>query len=241
MVTMAAKRNPAARARPTALVRAQHDEPPVKLTTKERALLDECLARGRGFVRKSEAELIEFGAWLLTQVFQGDASAALDDKSTNPIWMALLDRAGGPTLAVSRNVLYAALKVAAYDKRITAQPWQGLDVARKTLLFPLADDHAIQKAAKHVTDFSLTQSATRQYVTALLQDEGRARQIRLTPSGLVSRVKKLRETLDTPAIVRHVSAMSHEMSAKERAEVATELAHLRDVLGRLSKAVRGPG
>lgn len=236
---MAGRRKPTARPRPTALARAQHDAPPVKLTTKEHALLDECLARGQNFVRKTEAELIEFGAWLLVEVFQGDARAALDDKSENPVWMALLDRAGGPTLAVSRNLLYAALKVAAYDKRIPAQPWQGLDVARKTLLFPLADDHRIRTAAKHVTDFNLTQAATRRYVTALLEEKGEARQIRLTPSGLVSRVRKLRETLDSPAIVRHVSAMSHTMSPADRTEVAEELARLRELLGRLSKAVRG--
>ncbi|HEX7601874.1 MAG TPA: hypothetical protein VF316_09725 [Polyangiaceae bacterium] len=78
-------------ARPTALVHAQHREPPVKLTTKEHALLDEGLERGRSFARKTEDELASFGAWLLGSVFGGDAREALDDKSKNPVWMRSRD------------------------------------------------------------------------------------------------------------------------------------------------------
>lgn len=226
-------------ARPAALVHAQHREPPVKLTTKEHALLDEGLERGRSFARKTEDELASFGAWLLGSVFGGDAREALDDKSKNPVWMALLDRAGGPTLPVTRNVLYMALKIAAYDRRIPAQSWQGLDAARKTLLFPLVDDGRLRSAAKHVSDFNLTQAATKEYVTSLLGEDGKSRQVRLTPSGLVSRVKKLRESLDGAGIARHVAALGHEMEPEDRREVAAEIARLRDVLGRLSKAIRG--
>lgn len=226
-------------ARPAALVRAQHREPPVKLTTRERALLDEGLERGRSFARRAEDELVSFGAWLMDSVFCGDARDALDDKSKNPVWMALLDRAGGPTLPVTRNLLYTALKLAAYDKRIAAQPWQGLDVARKALLFPLVEDGRIRSAAKHVSDFNLTQAATKQYVTSLLGENGKARRIRLTPSGLVSRVKKLRQSLDGAAIERRVAALRAEMEPRDRQEIAAEIARLRDILDRLSKAILG--
>jgi hypothetical protein len=59
------------------------------------------------------------------------------------------------------------------------------------------------------------------------------------PSGLVSRVKKLRESLVGAGIARHVAALGHEMEPEDRREVAAEIARLRDVLDRLSKAIRG--
>jgi hypothetical protein len=237
MATSKKARNPPAR--PSALVHAQHREAPVKLSAEEHALLDEGLARARSFARKTQDELASFGAWLLGSVFGGDAREALDDKSKNPVWMSMLDRAGGPTLPVTRNVLYMALKIAAYDQRIPAQSWQGLDAARKTLLFPLVDDGRIRSAAKHVADFNLTQAATKEYVTSLLGEDGKSRQVRLTPSGLVSRVKKLRESLDGAGVVRRVAALGHGMAPGDRKEVAAEIARLRDILDRLSKAIRG--
>ena len=65
-----------------------------------------------------EDALVEYGRWILVHIFGDDAAAALDTKSENPLWTALLARAGGPTLRMSRKVLYVAVEIAARDKRI---------------------------------------------------------------------------------------------------------------------------
>ena len=78
-----------------------------------------------------------YGRWILEAVFRDDASAALDEKTKNPVWVGLVRRAGGPTLRVSRRVLYVAVAIAANDRRITDQAWRGLDGGRKELLLPL--------------------------------------------------------------------------------------------------------
>jgi hypothetical protein len=48
-------------------------------------------------------------------------------------------------------MLYVALQLAAYDKRITDQTWRGLDTGRKELLLPLAEDRRLRDAAQHVS------------------------------------------------------------------------------------------
>ena len=125
-------------------------------------------------------------------MFADDASAALDDKSKNPVWLELVRRAGGPTLGIGRRMLYVALQVAAHDKRITDQAWRGLDAGRKELLLPLATDDRLREGAQHVSKFNLSQANTRHYVAEVLKSSGKPRQVRLTAQRLSSKVEKLR-------------------------------------------------
>jgi hypothetical protein len=137
-----------------------------------------------------ETAVTSYGRWLLEAVFDDDTTAALDGKSKNPVWLELVRRAGGPTLRVSRHLLYVAVTIAANDKRITDQAWRGLDGARKELLLPLRTSSGLREAAQHVAKFNLTQAKTREYVTSVLEGQGEKRQVRLTAKGLLSRVRK---------------------------------------------------
>lgn len=225
-------------ARPSALARAEHGGAPVHLTKDERRVLDEALRRGQDTADELEAQVMAYGRWLLESIFDSDATKALDDRTQNPVWLELVRRAGGPTLRVSRRMLYVALQLAARDKRIADQAWQNLDAPRKELLLPLKDDRAIREAAQHVAKFNLTQPKTREYVTELLVDGGSKRQLRITATGMVSRVRTLRASLGSAAVLRRVRAF--DLAPHERAAVADELDKLKDVLLELSRAVRKP-
>ena len=89
---------------------------------------------GADLADELQSKVAAFGRWLLDAVFANDAAEALDLKTKNPVWLELVRRAGGPTLRVSSKMLYVALRLAAYDKRITDQTWRGLDAGRKELL-----------------------------------------------------------------------------------------------------------
>ena len=142
---------------------------------------------------------------MLEAIFASDAAAALDGWSKNRVWTELVRRAGGPTLRLSRHLLYVTLRLAAFDRRITDQSWRNLDVGRKELLLPLGDDARIREAAQHVTSFDLSTIKTRAYVTGLLGKNGR--RVRITGPALAGRVRKLRETLDAAAMVRRVQQL----------------------------------
>ena len=223
-------------ARPAALARAQHDARPAHLTTAERRTLEEALRRGQDMADEVELQVMAFGRWLLEAIFANDAAAALDDKASTPVWLELVRRAGGPSLRVSRHMLYTAVQLAARDRRIGDQAWQNLDAPRKELLLPLKDDRKIREAAQHVSKFNLTQPKTREYVTALLAGAGRARQVRVTAPAIAGRVRALRESLDSAAVLRRVKAL--ELDAAQRAALAGELDRLREVLATLSRVVR---
>jgi len=227
------------RPRPTALARAEHGGPPVRLNAKEKTLLNEALRRGEDLGEQVESAVVSYGRWLLGAVFDDDAAAALDARSKNPVWIELVRRAGGPTLRVSRHVLYVALSVAAHDKRITDQAWRALDAGRKELLLPLTTDDRLRAAAQHVSKFNLTQASTKQYVTELLGAEGRARQIRITAPQLVARVRKLRAGLEKSAVLRRIGDLGRDLTPAEREKVAGEVERLKEVLSDVAKAVRG--
>jgi hypothetical protein len=86
--------------RPAALVRAEHGGATVHLTGAEKKVLDEALRRGEDLREELETKTLEYGR---------------------------CRRAGGPTLGVTRHLLYVALRIAANDRRITAAAWRGLD------------------------------------------------------------------------------------------------------------------
>ena len=153
------------------------------------------------------------------------------------MWLELVRRAGGPSLGISRTVLYAALRLAANDKRVTDQAWQRLDVARKQLLLPLREPPMLRQAAQHVMKWNLTQAKTKEYVTELLAEDGKKRIVRLTRAGLVGRVRKLRENLGSAAVLKRAGELAEKMSAKERAEVVREMTALRAILDAVTQAV----
>jgi hypothetical protein len=219
-------------------VLAEHGEAPVKLTPREKVLLEQALRRGEDLREQVEATVTAYGRWLLEGVFANDPSAALDDKSGNPVWRELVRRAGGPTLRIGRRMLYVALQLAARDKRIADTTWRGLDAGRKELLLPLGDDTRLRDAAQHVSKFNLTQASTRQYVSGLLESSGRPRAVRLTVPRLVGQVKKLRASLGTPAALRKVEQLRDVAEPRDRDKAAEEVEQLRKVLGKIAKALR---
>jgi len=232
---------PSRRARPRAIVLAEHGEAPVKLNAREKTLLDEALRRGEDLREQVEANVTSYGRWLLGSVFADDASAALNDKSNNAVWRELVRRAGGPTLRIGRRMLYVALQLAAHDKRIADTTWRDLDAGRKELLLPLGDDGRLREAAQHVAEFNLTQASTRQYVSGLLESTGRARAVRLTVPRIVGQVQKLRASLGSAAALRKVEQLRETAEPREREKAAAEVDELREVLGKIAKSLRAKG
>ncbi len=229
----------ASRSRPSAVVRAEHGGAPVRLKAAERKLFDEALRMGTDLADELESRMMSFGRWLLSEVFANDAALALDDKSKNPIWVELVARAGGPTLRIGKKMLYVAVRLAAYDKRIGDQAWHGLDAGRKEILLPLRDDRRLREAAQHVSKFNLTQIKTAAYVGALMAESGEAKPVRLTAPMLVGRMKKIQEALGGAATLKRVRALHGDLSTAERQQVASEIDKVRDVLSAIAREVRG--
>ena len=61
------------------------DAPSVPLTKAQAPLLAEALRRGEATRNMMEDALVEYGRWILVNIFQDDAAAALDTKSENPL------------------------------------------------------------------------------------------------------------------------------------------------------------
>ena len=140
---------------------------------------------------------------------------------------------------MSRRMLYVALEVAAWDKRIHDAAFRTLDAGRKELLLPLGDERRLKAAANHVAKLDLTQTDTRQYVTQLMAEEGKSRQVRVTGKLLVSKARKVRQSWEGAATMRRVKALGGEMEPGEKAETIGEMEKLRDVVGEILKALRG--
>jgi hypothetical protein len=224
--------------RSSALVRAEHGVAPIRLTKVERSVLDEAIRRGSDLADELGSKIVSFGRWLLENIFDNNASAALDEKSQNTVWLELVRRAGGPTLAVSRRMLYVALRVAAHDKQITDQSWRGLDAVRKEILLPLRETARLRDAAQHVSKFNLTQPKTREYVSAMLAESGKPKQVRITAKAFAGRVRKIREDLAAAGVMRRVKDFSGELEPAERGKIAAEIEKLREVLGEMAKTLR---
>jgi hypothetical protein len=234
-----AKRSTKSTPRPSALVRAEHGGAPVRLNASQKKVFAEALRLGADLADELEANVSSYGRWLLEEVFDDDASAALDDKTKNPIWLELVRRAGGPTLRIGRRMLFIAVRLAAYDKRISDQTWRGLDAGRKELLLPLRDERRLRDAAQHVTKFNLTQTKTTAYVSELLSETGTEREVRLTAPLLMGRMKKIHENLSGAAVLKKIRALQAELDAAERKALASEVEKVRDVLTAIAREVRG--
>jgi hypothetical protein len=230
---------PLTRTRPSALVRAEHGGAPVRLDAAERQVFNEALRLGADLADEVEAKVAAYGRWLLESVFSNDAAAALDERTKNKVWMELVRRSGGPTLRIGHRMLYIAVRLAAYDKRISDQTWRGLDAGRKELLLPLRQDRRLRDAAQHVTKFNLTQTKTKAYVGELLAKEGEAQAVRLTAPLLIGRMKKIHETLGSASTLRKLRALHGELEVAERKALVVEIEKARDALTAVAREVRG--
>lgn len=224
------------------LEKAEKPGPPARLTATERKLVAEALRRAEETRNVMEDSLVGYGRWLLVQVFDDDASAALTGRHDNAVWRDLLARAGGPTLRLSERLLYVALHIAAHDKRINDESWRNLEPGRKELLLPLPSESLMREAAQHVTEMKLTQRATRSYVSALLEREGERRKLRLTPGRINAHVRGFRERVTRADYQRSAVATLKKADAEEVKKVREEVAAVRDwATGFLAKLKAGSG
>lgn len=197
------------------------------LNASDRKLLAEALRRGEETRDVMEDALVSFGRWLLVNVFNDDAAAALDDRARNPVWLELLHHAGGPKLRIGRKLLFVAVHIAARDKRITDEAWRNLEPGRKELLLPLADEPTMRKAAQHVTAMKLSQRATRAYVATLRAEQGDERGARLTPARLAAQVRGFRERVTDAKWQRRALSVASKADPDDRNAVRQELEALR--------------
>ncbi len=215
------RKDPVAPSRALAPAPAPSNDPPLDGT--QRKVLAEALRRAEETRNVMEDALVSFGRWMLVQVFDDDAGAALAGRHQNPVWRSLLARAGGPTLRLSERMLYVALHIAAHDKRITDEAWRNLEPGRKELLLPLGDEAKMRRAAQHVTSMKLSQRATRAYVTAMLAEEGGERVQRLTPTRVVAQVRGFREKVTRGAWQRRAVSALKDSDDETRDAVLKEL------------------
>jgi hypothetical protein len=209
------------------------------LTKAERALVAEALRRAESARNVIEGTLLDFGRWLLVDVFHDDAAAALGDrKRENKVWLDLLSRAGGPTLRLTDRFLYVALEIAAHDKRIQDDSWRLLEPGRKELLLPLRDESLMRKAARRVVEMKLSHRSTRELVRAELSARGDKQAVRVTPQRFHNQVKKFRERVVDAAYKRKVEASLRELPKAKKLEVRRELEALHQWASDLLAAVR---
>jgi len=236
---MGKKLSNATPSRASALDRAAHGRPPLALTGAQRAVLSDAIREGTDVADTLEDRVRAYGRYLLAKVFGDDTREALDLRTKNPVWTELVRHAGGPTLKLSRKVLDVALRMAAYDRRITDETFRALDSGRKERLLPLGEPARMRQAAAHVTKFHLTQTDTEQYVTSLLAEDGKTRQVRFTAPQLVSKVKTLRSNLEKASTLRRVRELKGQISPKEREDMAAEMERLGEAVRGVAKMLRG--
>ncbi|MEO8875184.1 MAG: hypothetical protein ABI461_06345 [Polyangiaceae bacterium] len=224
--------------RPSALARVQHGAVATHLTPDERKVLDRALRLGEDLRAELESKTLDYGRWLLEEVFDNDTTAALDDRSKNPVWQELVRRAGGPTLGINQHLLYVALRIAAHDRRISAGYWRNLDAGRKELLLPLPDERSMLTAAKHVIEMNLSQKKTGEYVRALRADAGQPHRLRLTPSAFHARIRSVRERLGGAAVLKKVVAMRGAMASKDREAMTTDLEAVKASVSELLRVLK---
>lgn len=210
------------RPRPSAVICAEHHEPPVHLDAREKKVLEEAVRLGAELQAKTEASLLAYGGWLLQNVFGGDAGAAMADHGEPKVWVELVRRASGRTLGISRSTLLTAVRVAACDRRVNDGAWRNLDFGRRALLLPLKEPALLRAGAKHVLEYDLSHRDVSEYVSATLAGAGRPKQRRVTPDGIKKRVRALTSSLAAPEVIRRVAALREEMSGDEREELAKE-------------------
>ncbi len=212
---------------------------PRALSTEERKLVAEAVRLGQALHDQMQVAIRDYGAWLVERVFEGDAAAALHAAGRDPVWVELARRAGTRALALPPATLYLALRVAAYDARIRSAAWRDLELGRKALLLPLADDELLVLGAETALRDELTHAEVKAWVTAQLAARGRPRRVRVHPAALRRRLAAMTQTISRPALVRRFDAIRNEMRPAERQALADEVEALRTALARLAKSLRG--
>ncbi len=218
---------------------ARRADAPPSVRKAQAPLLAEALRRGEATRNAMEDALVDYGRWILVNIFDDDAAAALDAKSENPLWVALLARAGGPTLRLSRKVLYVAVEIAARDKRINDDIWRGLEPGRKELLLPLADETKMRKAAKHVVEMKLSQDKTREYVADLRAAGGEAPKLRVTLKRMATRVRSFHTGVSAAGTLRTMRQAAASASEAEKAAVRKELDAVSKWIAAAREALKG--
>ena len=210
-------------------------------SSAESKLVEEAARRGEELRGDLESKTVAYGRWLLDAVFDGNTTAALDDKKDNQVWREILALAGGPRLRLSSRLVYVALRIAAHDKRIQDGAWQGLDVGRKELLLPLQAQPLMIEAARHVTTFKLSQAKTWAYVSELLAKEGNVRRVRASAVQIRKRLRTCRESVATPAVLKHLRSLQRTMQPEERELLLGEIDELRVALEHVTKVLQQGG
>jgi hypothetical protein len=218
---------------------ARRTETPPTVSKAQAPLLAEALRRGEAARNTMEDALVDYGRWILVNIFGDDAAAALDAKSENPLWVALLARAGGPTLRLSRKALYVAVEIAARDKRINDDIWRTLEPGRKELLLPLSDETTMRKAAKHVVEMKLSQDKTREYVAELRAAEGGEVKGRLTMKRLATKVRTFHAAVGSPATLRQMRKLASDAPAAEKLALRKQLDAVSEWLTTIRAALKG--
>ncbi|HRI66627.1 MAG TPA: hypothetical protein PK156_20400 [Polyangium sp.] len=222
----------------TALVLGAQED---ALSKQDEVVLSEALRRAEETRNVVEDALVNLGGWLLVHVFHDDARAALEGKRVNPVWRALLERAGGPSLRLSRRFLYVAVAIAAHDKRIQDESWRLLEPGRKELLLPLGDETAMRKAAQHVVAMKLSQRATRAFVRSQLSAQGKAAKPRVTGDGFRARLLKFRTEIAAPELTRKLGRLLPTLSHEEKTALQKELAALQTWAAKIQSALGQKG
>jgi len=208
------------------------------MTSEQRKLLEEAVRRGADIASGVETKIVRYGRWLLASVFGGNPSEALDPKTRNAVWLALVRRAGGPKLPMSSRMLSVALRIAAWDRCIDDVTWRSLDAGRKELLLPLHDAELLARAAHHVSKFDLTHAKTTEYLAELRAAEGRRPVSRMTAPILIARIKRFRTGVASRAILKKVRRLRESLEPAQRTALAEEIDRVRADLVSLSRLLR---
>ena len=209
--------------------------PSVSLKREQKLLLAEAQRRGRDAMELAEGALADYGQWLFETVFLSETQAVLDrDAGDNDLYRALLGTAGTLQMPIAKGSLSAALRIAAYDKRLADASWSRLRFSHKEKLLVLGEPNAMRAAARHVLAASLDVLSTREYVAQLI---GEPTPTRLTPG----RAAKAALRASKPFLdARHMTRWQKQLASldqDERTEVATSLKAARAAIDALVNAV----
>lgn len=207
------------------------------LTKEERLRLAEAIRLGEEARRNAEDALTAYGRWLLVNVFGDDTSEALTNKRANPVWHALIELAGGPKLRLSRTSLHLAVQIAAYDKRLGDETFRALDVTRKRLLLPLAEDSRIRDAAQHVVAMKLTAADTQAYVRSLLTNDGGPALLRMTPTSASARIARAAKPFKDRSLFGKWKSQLALLSGDARRDALSELRAITKAVDELMSAL----
>lgn len=208
------------------------------LTRPQQKLVAEAIRRGEEARDRVEDALVDFGRWLLVNVSDDDAGAALERARDNVVYRELLDRAEGPSLRLGRRFLHVALAIAAHDKRIQNESWRLLDAGRKEVLLRLPDEASMREAAQHVVAMKLSNEKTRAYVRGLLAAGGKQPFARVTLPRVEASARQLRERFGSAAYRRALERTLRDAPVASRSGVRKELEALRATLDAMLAIVR---